>query len=151
MALPSLVILRRLIQSKVYCKFLTLSARKCLSHRPSKAASAKNVFTSVYVIGTFCFDKCFLFYVITGRHFLYKKFIVTQRLFATAMLLRSLKQVFWKKPVFYLRYLHNISACCQYQRFKIKYLLLKLKKVFTHHVFTFFHFVSVLFHIFLYK
>ena len=33
--------------------------------------------------------------------------IVTQRLGATAMLLRSFKQVFWKKSVFYVRCLNN--------------------------------------------
>ena len=43
---------------------------------------------------TTCFDECFLFRVITGRHpFLYKP-IVTQKFDVTAMLLRSLKQVF---------------------------------------------------------
>ena len=35
------------------------------------------------------------------------KFIVKQRLGATTMLLRSFKQVFWKKSVFYIHYLHN--------------------------------------------
>ena len=40
------------------------------------------------------------------QYFLHK-FIVNQRLGATAMLLRSFKQVFWKKSVFYIHYLHN--------------------------------------------
>ena len=38
------------------------------------------------------------------------KFIVTQRFFATVILLRPLKQVFWKKTVFYVHYLHNNIA-----------------------------------------
>ena len=43
---------------------------------------------------TTSFDECFLFRVITGIHsFLYKR-IVTQKFGVTAMLLRSLKQVF---------------------------------------------------------
>ena len=42
-------------------------------------------------------DKC-------KQYFLYK-FIVTQRLPATTMLLRSFKRVFWKKSVFYIHYL----------------------------------------------
>ena len=40
------------------------------------------------------------------QNFLYK-FIITQRFVATAMLLRSLKQVFWKKSAFYVRYFDN--------------------------------------------
>ena len=35
------------------------------------------------------------------------KFIVTQRFGETAILLCSLKQVFWKKSSFYIHYLHN--------------------------------------------
>ena len=30
---------------------------------------AAKPFSSVYVVGTTCFDECFLFYVITGRHY----------------------------------------------------------------------------------
>ena len=36
------------------------------------------------------------------------KFIVTQRFGALAMLLSFLRQVIWKKTVFYIRYLRNI-------------------------------------------
>ena len=56
---------------------------------------------------TICFDECFLFHVITGRHYFLYKFIITQRFGETAMLLCSLKQVFWKKPAFYIRFLLN--------------------------------------------
>ena len=34
----------------------------------SKVATAKDIFSSVYVIVTICFDKGFLFHVTTGRH-----------------------------------------------------------------------------------
>ena len=69
----------------------------------------KKSFPSVSIIDTTCFDECFLFYVITGHSIFLKKnkFIVTQRLGATAILLRTLKQVFRKKSAFYDRYLHN--------------------------------------------
>ena len=40
------------------------------------------------------------------QYFLHK-FIITQRLGATAMLLCSFKQVFWKKFAFYIHYLHD--------------------------------------------
>ena len=33
-----------------------------------KVAAAKTLFSSVYVIGTTCYDECFLFSLITGRH-----------------------------------------------------------------------------------
>ena len=56
---------------------------------------------------TTCFDECFLFRVITGRHSFLYKLIVTQKFGVTAMLLRSLKQVFWKKSAFYIHYFHN--------------------------------------------
>ena len=60
-----------------------------------------------YFIYSLCFDKCFLFDMITGRHYFLYKFIVTQRVFATVMLLHSLKQVFLKKSVFYVHYPHK--------------------------------------------
>ena len=33
--------------------------------KPLKVAAGKTLFSSVYVIGTTCFDECFLFNVIT--------------------------------------------------------------------------------------
>ena len=38
-------------------------------HKPLKVAAANILFSSVYVIGTTCFDECFSFYVITKRHY----------------------------------------------------------------------------------
>ena len=43
--------------------------------------AAKALFSSVYVIGTNCSDGCFLFYVITGRHYFSSKINVTLRSF----------------------------------------------------------------------
>ena len=43
------------------------------------------------------------------KTFLYK-FIIAQRFGATAMLLRSLKQVFWKEFSFYIHHLQNNIA-----------------------------------------
>ena len=39
-----------------------------MTPKPSKEATAKKVFFSVYIIGAIYFDKCFLFLVITGKH-----------------------------------------------------------------------------------
>ena len=63
-------------------------------YKPLKVAAAKKSFASVYIIDTTCFDECFLFHTITGRHNFFYKFLVTQRFGSIAMLLRSLKQVF---------------------------------------------------------
>ena len=67
------------------------------SHKPLKVAAAKKSFPGVYIIDTTCFDKFFLFHVMTGRHYFKNKSIVTHRFSTTAMLLRSLQQVFLKE------------------------------------------------------
>ena len=84
---------KRLTQTKVYYKFFN-SVSKEASHKPLKVAAAKNYFPSVFILDTTCFDECFLFYVVTGSIIFLHEFYVTQRLGATAILLRSLKQVF---------------------------------------------------------
>ena len=66
---------------------------------------------------TTCFDVCCLSRVITGRHpFLYK-LVVTQKFGVTAMLLHSLKQVFFKMSVFYIHYFHNNIRMLLIQQF----------------------------------
>ena len=97
---------RRLMWTKLYNKCF-YSTWIETSHKPSEVAAAKDFLPNVYVIGTACFDECFLFHVIIGRHYVSYKFIVTQGFFASIMLLRFLKGIFWKKSVFYVRYLHN--------------------------------------------
>ena len=106
----SLEMLRRLIKTKVYNK-LYYSVWKETSHKALKVAAAKKSFQSVYIIDTTCFDECFLFHVINGRHYFLYKFIVTQRFVETAMLLCSLKQVFWKKSAF-ISVLSTITLQC---------------------------------------
>ena len=54
------------------------------------------------------FPKCvYHWYNLFWRHYFLYKFLVTQRFGTIAMLLHSLKEVFWKKTAFYIRYLHN--------------------------------------------
>ena len=48
---------------------------------PQTFKSGSWKFSSVYVVGTTCFDECFLFYVITGRHYFSWEFINTTRFF----------------------------------------------------------------------
>ena len=51
-----------------------------------------------------------LLHMIIGRQYSLLKFIFAQRFFATAMFFRSLKRVFQKMSVFYVRYLHKNIA-----------------------------------------
>ena len=71
---------KRLKQTKV-CHAFSYFVWKETTHKPLKVAAANSLFSSVYVIGTTCFDECFSFYVITKRHYFSWKFIVTLRLF----------------------------------------------------------------------
>ena len=96
---------RRFIETNLY-KFFH-SVWKGTAHKPSKVTTAEYFFPSVYVIGTACFEECFLFRVIIGRHYFLYQFTITQKFSAIAMLLCSLKQVLWKKSIFYVRYLYN--------------------------------------------
>ena len=57
------------------------SARIETTHKPSKVAAAKKDFSSVYVIDATCFHECFLFRVVTGRHYFWQKLVVTLRFF----------------------------------------------------------------------
>ena len=90
---------KRLELTKVYHAFSCFIWKET-THKPLKVAAIKILFSSVYVIGTTCFDKCFIFYVISGRHCLPWKINVTLRFFLGAILLLTLKQVLWKKSVF---------------------------------------------------
>ena len=47
-------------QKKVYYTFFYFVSRET-ALKPLKVAAAKALFSSVYVIGTTCFDECFLF------------------------------------------------------------------------------------------
>ena len=80
---------RRLIQTKAYYK-IVYSVWKETSDKPLKVTAAKKFFPSMYIIGKICFDFCFFFHVITGRHYFLCKFTTTQRFGAIAVLLRSL-------------------------------------------------------------
>ena len=74
MVVSSLEIQRRLMQTKVHSKFLH-------RYKPSKVAAAKNFSPSVHVTDTTCFYEYFSFPVITERHYLMQKFVVTLRFF----------------------------------------------------------------------
>ena len=93
---------KRLEQTKVkvYHSFSYLVCKET-TNKLLKAVALKNLFSSVYVIGTTYFDECFLFYVITGRHYFPWKFIVTLRLLKRHVAAFFSLLVFWKKSIFY--------------------------------------------------
>ena len=97
MVFSSLVIQKRLTQTKVYYRSQTIKSSSC------KKNLSQMCMLSVQLASTNAF------YSMWSLKDLYK-FIVTQSFFATTTFLLSLKQVFWKKSVFYLRYLHNNIA-----------------------------------------
>ena len=75
------------------------SAWKEKAHKPSKVVAAKNFLFSAYVIGTTCFDKCFLLCIITATHHYCYAYHCSMT-FLSAMFLLSLTQVLRKKSVF---------------------------------------------------
>ena len=77
MVFSSLELEKRLAQTKVYYERAFLFCLKRDTHRPSKVVPL----SPVCFIGTTCFDECFLFHVITRRHYLLYEFIVTLSFF----------------------------------------------------------------------
>ena len=67
---------KRLELTKAYHSFSYFVWKETI-YKLLKVAAAKSLFSIVYVIGTTCFDQCFWFYVIPGRHYFSWKFIVT--------------------------------------------------------------------------
>ena len=64
---------RRLILTKVYCRFFYYVWNKTI-HKPSKVVTSKKNFFSMYVIGTICYDECLLSHVIPGRYWYWSFF-----------------------------------------------------------------------------
>ena len=102
----SLEMQRRLILTKAYYK-LFYSVWKKTSHKLLKVAAAQNSFPTVYIIDTTGFDECFLFHVITGRHNFYTNLSLPRGLVQPPCCCVFLKQLFWKKSKYYIRYHHK--------------------------------------------
>ena len=87
---------KRVKQTKV-CHAFSYFVWKETTHKTLKVVAANSLFSSVYVIGTTCFDECFSFSVITKKHYFSWKFIVTlnffKRHFATFYEASVLKEV----------------------------------------------------------
>ena len=110
--------LNLILSSSIYFVFLPLEMQKRLkqtivchafsyfvwnktTHKPLKVAAAKSLFSSVYIIGTTCFDEYFSFYVVS-KMITFSESSSLLWYFLGAMLLLSLKSVLWKKSVFYV-------------------------------------------------
>ena len=89
----SLEIQRRLMQTIILEKS-SYSVCKERPRKPLKVAAAKNLFSSVYISDTTCFDECFLFHVTTSGHYFSQKIIAAVTFFPSAILLHSLKLEF---------------------------------------------------------
>ena len=115
----------------------------------------KKHFPSVYIIDTTCFDECFLFHVITGRHYFLKKFMVTQGLIQP-----SCCCVLWTSVLKEVRILYPLSPQKHYNAANTNvpkhsfYFLIVLNKIYLSITFFFlsvFSFILWMFYIFLYK
>ena len=105
-----------LLASRIYLVFLPLEMQgrlkqpkvshtlfyfvcKETTHKPLEVATAKH-FAPVCVIGTTCFEECFLFYVTTGRYYFHNSLMLLYDCF-NAMSLLSLKPLSGRKSLFY--------------------------------------------------
>ena len=107
MAFSSLEVQWRIIQTKLCPQFFSLCLKRSVLQIFKSSSCIKRFPKCVFVIGKTCLDECFSLHAIIWRHYFLQKFVVTQRLFATTILLHSLKEAFWMKSVFYARYFHN--------------------------------------------
>ena len=73
-------------------KFLSFYLKRSVS-QTFKSSSCKKIFAKCVIIDTTCLDKYFLLHVITGNSIFLHNFFVSQRLGATPISLRSLKEV----------------------------------------------------------
>ena len=104
----SLGIQRRVIQTNYTTRFL-YSVWLETTHKPSNVATAKNFFSSMYVIVTNCFDKHFLFHVITGRHCFHQSLSLFWGSFQPPFSCFLWKKWFKRSPCF-IFCLHNNNA-----------------------------------------
>ena len=94
---------KRLKQTKV-CHAFSYFVSKETTHKPLKVAAAKSLLSSVYIIGTTCFDECFSFYVITKRYYFLSCFV--KLFFWAPFCYLPWSQCFERSPYF-MRYLHS--------------------------------------------
>ena len=147
-----------LLKNSIYLVFSSLEMQGRLlqtkytptSHKTLKVADTKNLFSSVHVIDAVCLMNVFI--LCDNWNTFLSRFIVTWRLFVSSMCWRPFKQVFWKRSVFYVCYLHNniTMLLIPNVQFKAGFFNFLSKFYFWNCFFTLFHFV-MMFHISLHK
>ena len=65
-----------------------------------KSSSCKIKFSSVYAVDPTRFDECFLFHVVTGRHYFWQKFVVELRFFQPPYCYFIWNKCFERSPYF---------------------------------------------------
>ena len=73
-----------------------------MTHKPSEVAAAKMFFSGVYVIDATCFNECVLFHVITGRHYILWKSVLTLGFFQLPYFCFLWNKCFERSPYFIL-------------------------------------------------
>ena len=97
---------RRRIQTKVHFKFC-YSVRIGTTQKPLKIAVAKKISSNMYVIDETSLQWMFPIPCGNWKTLLLTKVCRYNEILSTAKFMLSLKQVFWKKSVFYIFYLHS--------------------------------------------
>ena len=90
----------RLKQTKLYQEFFYFVWKEA-TRKPSKVATAKILFSSVYIICTTLLWWMFFILCDTWKTSLFITVYRYSEIILTAMLLLSLKTMFWRKSVFY--------------------------------------------------
>ena len=79
---------------------------KWMTQKPSNVATARSVSTSMYVFSTTCFDKYFLFHVITGRH----KVCYYPKVYFSCHVLVFFWNKWFERSSWFIFYIQNNSA-----------------------------------------
>ena len=85
---------KRLKQTKVQQAFSYIIWKET-TYKPLKVAPAKTLFSSLYIIGTICFDECFLFYVINGQHYFHESLPLVWYFFKRYVAAISAIKIWW--------------------------------------------------------
>ena len=109
------------MQTKIRFK-CCYSVRIKTTHNPSKVAAAVCMcvlyvymfFYSVYVVDATCFNECFLFHVITGKHYFLQKFLATKRFVQPPYCCFIWNKCFETSP--FLRYLYSVVLMLKFQK-----------------------------------
>ena len=118
------------------------------THKPSKLVAAKKCFLQCVCYR--CNSLQGMFFIPCGnwKTLFFIKFCRYFEISSSALLLLSLKQVFWKKIVFYVTSTITVQCLCQSSKIKLSYTILILDKLSWLICFILFYFILILFFFF---